>query len=189
MIKFRLYMHICPNGKKYVGQTIRNKPQYRWCNGQGYKGCTKFYRAILKYGWDNIRHIVWEMSSQEDLDYGEKYLIKFYNTQKEGYNVAEGGSGGKAHLGYKASEESRRRMSEAQLKFNRENPGYHKGRRKFTEKERIAQSERRLGKPLLKGRKPRQKNQYLLPNGKIVEMCPGKVKRHYQNYILIKNIK
>lgn len=30
-----LYMHICPNGKKYVGITIQ-EPNQRWRDGKGY---------------------------------------------------------------------------------------------------------------------------------------------------------
>lgn len=49
-----LYMHICPNGKKYVGITIQ-EPNQRWRDGKGYCKNKHFYNAILKYGWDNIQ--------------------------------------------------------------------------------------------------------------------------------------
>ena len=44
-----LYMHICPNGKKYVGITIQ-EPNQRWRDGKGYYKNKHFYNAILKYG-------------------------------------------------------------------------------------------------------------------------------------------
>lgn len=40
------------NDKKYVGQTKhgKNPKEKRWRSGDGYKCCTYFYNAILKYG-------------------------------------------------------------------------------------------------------------------------------------------
>ena len=35
---YTVYMHICPNGKRYIGIT-KLKPQERWGNGKSYKGC------------------------------------------------------------------------------------------------------------------------------------------------------
>lgn len=54
---FTIYKHICPNGKVYIGQTSLN-PESRWQKGRHYKGSPYFYNAILKYGWDNIEHII-----------------------------------------------------------------------------------------------------------------------------------
>lgn len=60
-LKFYLYIHIVPkeinpygHDKYYVGITSRH-PKIRWMNGLGYK-TQMFYRAIEKYGWDNIEH-------------------------------------------------------------------------------------------------------------------------------------
>lgn len=90
-MKFYLYVHSNRiNGKKYVGIT-KQRPEKRWMKGRGYQGQKKFYSAILKYGWDNFDHQVWELSSEKDMLYGEMYLIKFYNTIKDGYNVSPGG--------------------------------------------------------------------------------------------------
>ena len=54
-----------------------------------------FYNAILKYGWENISHQVFECDSEAEMKYLEKYLIRFYNTtdHRYGYNVSEGGEG------------------------------------------------------------------------------------------------
>lgn len=41
------------NGKVYIGQTIQSI-ENRWKNGNGYKPCTYFYKAIQKYGWENF---------------------------------------------------------------------------------------------------------------------------------------
>ena len=45
MNKYKVYMHICPNGKKYIGITQQDVLK-RWNYGNGYKGCVLFYKAI-----------------------------------------------------------------------------------------------------------------------------------------------
>ena len=57
MNNYTVYMYITPNNKKYIGVTCR-KPEYRWNNGKGYEPNKHFYNAILKYGWENIKHII-----------------------------------------------------------------------------------------------------------------------------------
>ena len=53
-----VYVHYFPNGKMYFGITSQS-PQARWGkDGAGYKNQPIMWRAIQKYGWDNIQHIV-----------------------------------------------------------------------------------------------------------------------------------
>ena len=49
-----VYVHVFPNGKRYVGITGRPVKE-RWKNGSGYHGQV-VENAIKKYGWDNIKH-------------------------------------------------------------------------------------------------------------------------------------
>lgn len=116
--KYYLYLHTNKvNGKKYVGITVQS-PIKRWGkNGVRYleklkNGSfvhPKFARAIIKYGWDNFDHQVWELSSEADMKYAEKYLIAYYDTVNNGYNITTGGE----HP--KLSEETKRLMSKNQL--------------------------------------------------------------------------
>ena len=89
MKKFYVYVHVCPNGKRYVGCTVKIKPEYRWGrNGNSYQYNKCFYFDILKYGWDNIAHEVFEVDSKEEMYRKEIELISFYHTNdpEYGYN-------------------------------------------------------------------------------------------------------
>lgn len=57
MKKYTVYKHVTPSNKVYIGITSQSINR-RWRNGKGYSTNKHFYRAILKYGWDNIQHIV-----------------------------------------------------------------------------------------------------------------------------------
>lgn len=109
MITNTVYIHIFPNGKRYVGVT-QQKLIYRWGNGSGYAG-TVVGRAIKKYGWENIKHeIMFENLSREMAFEKEILLIKLYNTNniKYGYNITSGGMG--SH-GLSVSKETRKKLS------------------------------------------------------------------------------
>lgn len=88
-------MHICPNGKKYVG--ITNNIKQRWnAYGLEYEHCTRFYSAIRKYGWINIEHkILKDKLLQTEAWEIEEYYIDKYNltNPRNGYNISTGGNG------------------------------------------------------------------------------------------------
>ena len=91
---YTVYMHICPNNKKYIGITKQN-PKYRWGRGSGYCQNKHFYNAIKKYGWNNIKHeILFTNLCKRQAEKKEKELIAYYksNLQKYGYNILEGGN-------------------------------------------------------------------------------------------------
>lgn len=90
---YSVYMHILPNGKRYIGMT-RQVPSKRWHGGLGYKGKKSFYEDIVFYGWENIQHII--VDSGLDLETAsvkEQELIAKYHTQDKsfGYNTKSGG--------------------------------------------------------------------------------------------------
>lgn len=90
-----IYCHTSPSGKRYIGQT-RNDPEARWSNGRGYSTQPYFKRAIDKYGWDNIEHVVLcSVSNQEYADFLEQWFIEKWDTTNsdKGYNCAKGGAG------------------------------------------------------------------------------------------------
>lgn len=90
---YKIYCHVFPNGKRYVGLTSTDL-QVRWRNGLGYATCPLMDRAIRKYGWENIKHEV--LAETNDLKCAidlERYYIALFDTTSEhnGYNVLPGG--------------------------------------------------------------------------------------------------
>ena len=91
--KYCVYKHTFPNGKVYIGMTGRN-PLNRWQGGHGYKSQRLVCNAIMKYGWNNIKHeILFTELSMEEAERLEMELIeKFDSTNpNHGYNISKGG--------------------------------------------------------------------------------------------------
>lgn len=125
MKNYIVYMHITPNNKKYIGVTCRKK-EYRWRNGSGYKGQQLFYRAIQKYGWENIEHIIlFENLTKEEAENKEIELIRQYKTNRReyGYNISLGGNLGTTGLHF--SNETKEKMSINQKGKNNSFYGKH----------------------------------------------------------------
>lgn len=109
-----VYMHTCPNGKRYIGITSK-KPEKRWSRGLGYH-TQIFYRAIKKYGWDNIKHeIVDVVETVEEAVQLEAEYIKKYNTTSRwhGYNVSPSAIACGGLPQPRHSEATRKKMSES----------------------------------------------------------------------------
>lgn len=95
--KYILYKHTAPNGKVYIGITCKT-PAARWGpNGNGYKLSPHFWKAICKYGWDNLTHeiLLFGLTKEEACEKEREYIKKYRsNEQKYGYNMTSGGEGG-----------------------------------------------------------------------------------------------
>lgn len=90
---YTVYCHIFPNGKRYVGLT-KHSVEKRWENGNKYKTCPLVYRAIQKYGWENVKHeILSTVKTIEEAEAKERYYISKYRTTdpEYGYNILPGG--------------------------------------------------------------------------------------------------
>ena len=110
MDNYKVYIHIFPNNKVYIGITSQ-KPKRRWNNGQGYKNNQYMTNEKMKYGWDNVIHkILYTNLKKEEAEEIEIKLIKEYkaDNKRYGYNIEYGGF----HNG-KTSEITRKRISEA----------------------------------------------------------------------------
>ena len=120
-----IYAVRAPNGKKYIGQTIRTLSERRRQHEAEGGNCPALEAAIRKHG-DAMR---WEViacaSDKDDLDFAECALIRQHNTLRpHGYNLTDGGGSGKpcvearakmsaAARGRKFSPQHRAKMSEA----------------------------------------------------------------------------
>lgn len=129
---YSVYIHICPNNKKYVGVTTNIKR--RWSrNGSNYYQNTKFTEDIKKYGWDCIRHkVVHECLSRTEAFNKEIELISKYKTNNPiyGYNRTSGGIYGTilneesklkiilANKGKFVSESTRQKLRDLRLGIN-----------------------------------------------------------------------
>lgn len=92
---FCVYVHVFPNGKRYVGITYRD-PEKRWGpNGTYYSRSQVAICAAIRYfGWNSITHIVLlENLNRETAEEAETYLIGMMKTMDRefGYNIRSGG--------------------------------------------------------------------------------------------------
>ena len=91
---YTVYLFTFPNGKRYCGYTSQS-PRHRWgVNGEGYQKCPLVYRAIQKYGWENIKkEIIFTTQIKQDGLNKEQEIIKQLNltNPKYGYNLLPGG--------------------------------------------------------------------------------------------------
>lgn len=113
------------NGKIYIGQTCQTL-EARAEGGSGYKGCTHFYRAIQKYGWNSFDvEILKDDLTLDEANYWEEYYISYYDSANDdfGYNIRLGGSNASCN------EEARKKISERakeRYKDPTKNPMYGK---------------------------------------------------------------
>lgn len=129
---FCVYKHTSPSGKVYIGITGQT-PENRWQGGLGYKHNEYFFRAILRYGWDNFKHEILHTGlTKAEACAAEVALIAAYhsNEKAHGYNITNGGET------FKHSPESIEKM-----RANRKG----KGRRQLSEHTKALQREHHAG--------------------------------------------
>lgn len=115
---YSVYKHTFPNGKVYIGITGTSLERRFGKDGIGYLTKRKdgeycqplMAYAILKYGWDNIKHeMLFDGLTKENAEEKEIELIEQHksNNREFGYNIQNGGNI------MNISEESRRKISKA----------------------------------------------------------------------------
>ncbi len=110
-----IYKTIClVNGKIYIGKTIkslRKRKNQHERHSLNSKLNYYFYRALRKYGWDNFEwEIIDTVDNEQELNLLEQLYIEEYRRKGQVYNLNDGRGG---ISGFKFSEESKRKMSEA----------------------------------------------------------------------------
>ena len=148
---WKVYRYTFPNGKVYIGKTCR-KMSERQHNKEwdGYKGCPVVYKAIKKYGIENIETTIlfYGYMDEKECSEREKEMIALHksNQREYGYNLTDGGEG---ICGYRFSEEARKKMGKERIGEKNHNYGKRHNeetRRKMSEslKGRIITDETRL---------------------------------------------
>ena len=152
---YKIYVHIFPDGRKYVGSTKKQNPKKRWKGSKGYRKHKTLFNAIKSVGWNNIQHeIIETVEDKETALKREEYYTLLWRTNEPefGFNIDAGnkhneetkkrigelskgrvsGMKGKHH-----TEESRRKNSESNKKVKR---------KPFTEEHRAKISESNKGR-------------------------------------------
>ena len=105
------------NQMKYVGQTTRTLEQRKSSHLSSARNGSTYYlhRAIRKYGAENFKwDIIYNASSEEELNQKETFYIKEYNTYSQyGYNLTEGGRGTR---GWKHTNETKEKIKQYSIK-------------------------------------------------------------------------
>ena len=121
---YTVYKHTSPSNKCYIGITClslinrwgSNGWKYLRKNKNGKFIQPKFANAILKYGWDNIKHeVLYTNLTIEAAKMREIELIKYYKDLNLSYNITDGGD---LNRGMTFTPEERKRRSELAKKIN-----------------------------------------------------------------------
>ena len=154
---FKLYMHTSPSGKMYFGITSQTAEE-RWRKGKGYSYNEHFTRAINKYGWENIQHIILtENLTKEEACHYEEVLIDYFDTMNpnKGYNIKSGGECNRhgeetkrkisdANKGVSNGMYGKKHTEESRVKMSKNNARYWRGNTR-TEESRVKMSEAHKG--------------------------------------------
>ena len=98
------------NGKNYIGFALNYRKRLKAHKRCYVKYNYKFYKAIIKYGWNNFDWCVIYQSKDKEytLNVMEQYFIQLYDSIKNGYNTTLGGGG---TLGLKHTTETKNKIS------------------------------------------------------------------------------
>ncbi len=95
---YSVYKHTFKSsGKSYIGFThfTMSERLHKHNLNAGSGLDTNFYRAIRKYGLDDlVSELLCMRETEEEAKEREMHFIAHFNTYKKGYNMTEGGDGG-----------------------------------------------------------------------------------------------
>ena len=113
--------------KWYIGSAYRKGGIIsRWNEYKATRNCKgqkKLHPALLKYGYDGFEKVILEECPKELidkleiikwLDKREEHWISHYDSFKSGYNCTKGGGVRGAHTGFRHSEETKKKLADAQ---------------------------------------------------------------------------
>ena len=112
------------NGKRYIGKTVKDVECRirQHANKSILDAQSIFHKALKKYGMEGFYIKTWEIPNGQ-LSFAENNTIKQFNTIfPNGYNMTEGGEG---TVGFKHSDETKKKLSEAWTGEKNPNFGKH----------------------------------------------------------------
>ena len=179
------------NGKIYIGKHSTDNLD------DGYMGSGILIRkAEKKYGKENFtKEYLAFCDTEEKLNWFEKFYIKKFNAREVGYNLTDGGDG---TIGYKYTDKTKQKMSEARKKYHhseetkRKISDSRKGKH-HSEDSKQKMSEAKLGKHFSKlseacKGKTKHKCKWLTPTCEIIEMTKNNAHRCHPDWKLIEQI-
>lgn len=118
--KWIIYMYTFPSGKRYIGKTSQTlQERQEGPSWTGYDNSTILMKAVRKYGIENIQQEILFENDMTD-EYAARLeqicILLFkanclrFSDPAYGYNMTDGGEG---TLGYRHSDESKNKMSDA----------------------------------------------------------------------------
>ena len=119
------------NGKCYIGQTTNIVNRFKKYKRLECQLQEKLYRALVKYGIDNFSFEEFDYAdNQETLDFLEQIYILCFDSREQGYNIREGGWGGRMAETSKQKLRELKRSDEFKQKVSQNNSRYWKGKKR-----------------------------------------------------------
>ena len=102
-----IYKITSPSGKSYIGRTkdLNDRMAQHKYEAKKNRKKSTIYKAIRKYGWDNMKVEILEMGSSKDIEALEEKHILESNSLKIGYNDTIRTTGGNVWEGKEDTEE------------------------------------------------------------------------------------
>lgn len=102
-----IYKISSPKGKVYIGRTnnFDGRMAEHKCNALTKQAKNSLYKAIRKYGWDNMtKEIICEVEHNQSQQMEEQFILA-YDSVKKGYNDTYNGGGGSRWEGRRDTKE------------------------------------------------------------------------------------
>lgn len=117
MKKWYIYKITSPSGKIYIGKTYSMKKRMRHYKYGDYKGQTRLYSSLIKYGYDSHEIKVLdefdgtgEFAAGKEMFWIRSFMCNYCKYPEiDGLNLTDGGEG---TIGYKMSEDNKKKLSE-----------------------------------------------------------------------------
>lgn len=84
---YQIYRYTAPDGRVYIGCTVRTLKERAGEGGIGYKDATRFWNAIQEFGWDSFKVDV--IATTEDADEAT-YLEDYYINESNSLDISCG---------------------------------------------------------------------------------------------------